>query len=207
MDKETSDQLQTSMHKLEELSQIVFLRHIQKDLPVETTRNFSRKDCEKIHHVCALEDLNVNELVSLRIDAKFSAFQKTGIVITGIVRFRIHQTCVVSLEPMIHTFKEPLELFYLPQHKLQTWFDNHPDLEDHLADENPPELLTETFDLLRIATDIMILGINPYPRKFKVDKININAGPPDVAPLTNETSKPLAGLASLREKLKNNTTG
>lgn len=85
----------------------------------------------------------------------------------GHVRARIGQTCVVTLDPIENDVDEPVDLIFAPP-------DQIPELAD-LVDEaaerdeeipDPPEpIVNGVIDLGRLATDALLLGIDPYPRK------------------------------------------
>jgi uncharacterized metal-binding protein YceD (DUF177 family) len=119
---------------------------------------------------------------------------KDGLRVTGEVRARVAQTCVVSLEPMESDIAEPVDLVFLPK-RLQSEPDIAEDvhLEVHPEGEDAPELLVnDTIDLGAIAAEFAVLGVDPYPRK------------PDaafVAPVVEEdaAAHPFAALAALKK--------
>jgi hypothetical protein len=88
--------------------------------------------------------------------------------VTGYVRARIGQTCVVTLDPIANDIDEPIDLIFAPA-------DQIPELSDLVVDEaaesdaeipDPPEpIVNGIIDLGRLATDALFLGIDPYPRK------------------------------------------
>jgi hypothetical protein len=87
--------------------------------------------------------------------------------VTGRVRARIGQTCVVTLDPIENDIDEPIDLVFAPPEQI-------PELSD-LVDEaaesegdipDPPEPIVNGFiDLGRLATDALLLAVDPYPRK------------------------------------------
>jgi hypothetical protein len=178
------------------------LSKLQKDLPYSKKHTFSKEQCEAIHRVFDLESLNVNKLESFRVDVECVAFQKTGIEIKGSFRARIHQKCVVTLEPIVKTVHEDFSMLYLPQFKLKTWFDERPNLEETLMEENPPELLPDSFDITQIASENLILAIDPYVRKNIQSNLKTTAAPPGKDAFTDADMKPFAVLATLKDKLR-----
>ena len=86
----------------------------------------------------------------------------------GHVRARIGQTCVVTLDPIENDIDEAIDLIFAPPEQI-------PDLAD-LVDEaaesevgvpDPPEpIVNGVIDLGRLATDALLLGIDPYPRRI-----------------------------------------
>ena len=87
--------------------------------------------------------------------------------ITGHVRARIGQVCVVTLDPIENEIDEPIDLVFAPPEQI-------PDLSD-LVDEaaesdteipDPPEpIVNGVIDLGRLATDALFLAVDPYPRR------------------------------------------
>jgi uncharacterized metal-binding protein YceD (DUF177 family) len=87
--------------------------------------------------------------------------------VTGHVRARIGQTCVVTLDPIENEIDEPIDLVFAPPEQI-------PDLSE-LVDEatesvkeipDPPEpIIRGVIDLGRLATDALFLAVDPYPRR------------------------------------------
>jgi uncharacterized metal-binding protein YceD (DUF177 family) len=87
--------------------------------------------------------------------------------VTGHVRARIGQTCVVTLDPIENDIDEPIDLIFAPPEQIPVLAD----LVDEAADSDseipdPPEPIENgLIDLGRLATDALLLAIDPYPRK------------------------------------------
>jgi uncharacterized metal-binding protein YceD (DUF177 family) len=87
--------------------------------------------------------------------------------VTGHVRARIGQTCVVTLDPIENEIDEPIDLVFAPPEQI-------PDLSE-LVDEatesvkeipDPPEpIIRGVIDLGRLATDALFLAVDPYTRR------------------------------------------
>jgi uncharacterized metal-binding protein YceD (DUF177 family) len=99
-----------------------------------------------------------------RLEARFDVarYRGEGLHVSGEVSAAVDQRCVVTLEPMTSEIVEPIDLVFLP-----------PGLgasaaiggeADASADE-PETLIDGAVDLGAIATEFLILGIDPYPRK------------------------------------------
>jgi hypothetical protein len=101
--------------------------------------------------------------------ASFDVTPKSGgrFQVTGVVRARIGQTCVVSLDDIENEIDEPIDLMFAPPEQIPQMADLVDEAEE--SDEetpDPPEPIENGFiDLGRLATDALFLGINPYPRK------------------------------------------
>jgi uncharacterized metal-binding protein YceD (DUF177 family) len=117
--------------------------------------------------------------------------------VTGQVRARVGQTCVVTLDPIENDIDEEVDLIFAPPEQI-------PDLAD-LVDEavesdveipDPPEPIENgVIDLGRLATDALFLAINPYPRKS--DAV---FEPPVIA--TDPADHPFAALKALQLQAK-----
>jgi uncharacterized metal-binding protein YceD (DUF177 family) len=105
----------------------------------------------------------------LSASASLDVTPKSGgrVHVTGHVRARIGQTCVVTLDPIENELDEPIDLVFAPPEQI-------PDLSD-LVDEaaegetetpDPPEpIINGVIDLGRLATDALFLAVDPYPRR------------------------------------------
>jgi uncharacterized metal-binding protein YceD (DUF177 family) len=87
--------------------------------------------------------------------------------VTGRVRARIGQTCVVTLDPIENDIDEPIDLILAPPEQIPALADLVDDADDSEAEvPDPPEPIENgMIDLGRLATDALFLAIDPYPRK------------------------------------------
>ena len=87
--------------------------------------------------------------------------------VTGRVRARVGQTCVVTLDPIENDIDEPIDLIFAPPEQIPQLAD----LVDEAAESDeeipdPPEPIENgVIDLGRLATDALFLAVDPYPRK------------------------------------------
>jgi uncharacterized metal-binding protein YceD (DUF177 family) len=98
-----------------------------------------------------------------RLEAAFelTRYARNGLRVVGRVSATVEQTCVITLEPMLNEVEEVVDLVFLPAAEI----DNRIRPEDDILDD-PPELLQGgTVDLGAVATEFLVLGIDPYPRK------------------------------------------
>jgi hypothetical protein len=88
-------------------------------------------------------------------------------LVTGRVRARIGQTCVVTLDPIENDIDEPIDLIFAPPEQipeLSDLVDETVEGDDEIPD--PPEpIVNGVIDLGRLATDALFLGVDPYPRR------------------------------------------
>jgi uncharacterized metal-binding protein YceD (DUF177 family) len=126
-----------------------------------------------------------------RLAATFEvARQGGGLKVTGEVAATVEQTCVVSLEPMTSELREPVDLAFIPPRADERTDETEVALDPGAADEVEP-LVDGVADLGVVATEFLLLAIDPYPRK------------PDATfePPTAEDSgaHPFAALAALKK--------
>ena len=84
-----------------------------------------------------------------------------GMRATGRVYATVGQTCVVSLEAMENLVDEPIDVIFAPSPAGDVADEN----EAFDADEPPEALVDGSADLGAIAAELLLLGIDPYPRK------------------------------------------
>jgi len=130
----------------------------------------------------------VNEVPQLTAAFDVARHGRDGLRVVGTVSARVHQTCVVTLEPVENELAEHVDLVFAPPSAL-----GPVGSELNLGAEaiEPPEVLIDgVVDLGAVAAEFLMLGIDPYPRKpgavFE---------PPQNA---DSGSHPFAALAALR---------
>lgn len=121
--------------------------------------------------------------------------------VSGRVRARIGQTCVVTLDPILNDIDEAIDLIFAPPEQI-------PELSD-LVDEaaesdveipDPPEpIVNGVIDLGRLATDALFLAVDPYPRRSDavfeppIEAVDPEAHPFAVLKALKLDTKPSAG--------------
>ena len=87
--------------------------------------------------------------------------------VTGHVRARIGQTCVVTLEEIESDIDEPVDLIFAPPEQVPQMAALVDEGEE--SDEETPDPLEPIengmIDLGKVATDALYLAVDPYPRK------------------------------------------
>jgi hypothetical protein len=115
-----------------------------------------------------------------------------GVHVTGRVRARVGQTCVVTLDPVENEIDEAVDVRFIPGADAGTaaGHGGHAPADD----EEPPETLVGgTVDLGQLATEFLVLGIDPYPRK---------PGAEFTPPAAEEPGeRPFAALEALKKRL------
>ena len=118
----------------------------------------------------AMADLaGVREVLSAHADLEIVPKSGGRLQVTGHVRARVGQTCVVTLDPIESEIDEEIDLTFAPEAEARRLADLIEEGEDDKAPPevaDPPEAIVNgIIDLGRIATDALFLAIDPYPRK------------------------------------------
>jgi Large ribosomal RNA subunit accumulation protein YceD len=109
----------------------------------------------------------LREVLSLRASFDVTPKRDGRFQVIGQVRARIGQTCVVTLDPIESDIDEAIDLMFAPPEQIPALAD----LVDKAAEgdveiPDPPEpIIGGVIDLGRLATDALLLGVDPYPRK------------------------------------------
>lgn len=123
-----------------------------------------------------------------RLSAVFHLARRgAGVRVTGQVSARVGQTCVVTLEPIENGLEEQVDLMF----SLASTEASQTDTKD--GDEPPEPLVDGKLDLGAIATEFLLLGIDPYPRKAGVEFAPVIAD--------DGSAKPFAALEALKKRL------
>jgi hypothetical protein len=127
-----------------------------------------------------------------RLEAAFdvSRHGTGGLHVVGRVCATVGQLCVVTLDPIENEIEEMVDLVFVPGAASA--------LDDaasrvavvEAAEETPEPLLGDTVDLGAIATEFLMLGIDPYPRK--------PGAVFEAPPVEDKAEHPFAALAALR---------
>lgn len=117
-----------------------------------------------------------------------------GVHIGGTVEALVGQTCVVTLEAIDNRVAEEVDVLFSPDVAPvpETAVEEDYSIGHTADEEEPPEpLIGDTIDLGAVATEFLMLGIDPYPRK---EGARFEPPPADL-----EGTHPFAALAALKK--------
>jgi uncharacterized metal-binding protein YceD (DUF177 family) len=137
--------------------------------------------------IAALLDLPRVETFSAHMDIR--PMSRGRFAVTGQVKARVWQTCVVSLEDFPCDVDEKIEAVFAEPERLDPVSKN--EVERALSDEDPPEPLDDgTIDVGALAVEFVALSLQPFPRKpgAVLDAVDDGEPPPS----------PFAALAALK---------
>lgn len=112
--------------------------------------------------------------------------QGEAVAVQGEVTAQVGQTCVVMLEPLDNEVRETVNLIFAPSSD-----DLDTDKRRRKRQEPPEPLQDGVIDLGNIATEFLILGLDPYPRKPGAEFVT--------AVTADDSPHPFAGLAALKK--------
>lgn len=140
--------------------------------------------------VALAETAGVRDVKRLR--ATFDLTKRGARVdVIGQVKATVGQTCVVTLEPIDNEIEEAIDLVFAPMSAGATAAPRSGG--QRKGDDEPPEpLIDGAIDLGAIASEFLILGIDPYPRKT-----GAQFAPPKVA---SDGPRPFAALEVLKKR-------
>jgi hypothetical protein len=128
-------------------------------------------------------------LSQLEADFEVTRQGAEGLRVIGKVSAVVGQNCVVTLEPLDNPVEEDIDLLFLPQPagmEVTAQRERGYGAADSKSDD-PEPLVGGVVDLGALATEFLILGIDPYPRKPDA----VFEAPIDLAP----EAGPFAALA------------
>ena len=134
----------------------------------------------------------LRELV--RLSAVFDLTRRgAGVRVTGNVSARVGQTCVVTLEPVESDIEKTIDLRFASR-LAEPALSKAESTAAHTDDDDPPEPISDgRLDLGAIATEFLLLGIDPYPRKPGAEFAPVKAD--------DASAKPFAALEALKKRL------
>jgi uncharacterized metal-binding protein YceD (DUF177 family) len=123
-----------------------------------------------------------------RLQASFEVTRhgREGLRVVGQVSATVGQTCVVTLDPIDNEIEEAVDLVFLPQAEAPEERGTK-----EAFDDAPEPLVGGTVDLGVVATEFLILALDPYPRKS--DAVFTAPAAED------KTDHPFAALAALKK--------
>ncbi len=119
----------------------------------------------------------------------------TGLRVLGTVTARIRQVCVVTLEEFASDLSEPVDVRFAPAAEVEELEAAHaarpPAQDDEVEPDLPDPIVAGRIDLGALTAEILVLGLDPYPKKPGVAFAEPEAEAPD------EAASPFAALRGL----------
>lgn len=144
-------------------------------------------------------DLDLLALRKLRFAGEITAQGRRDWLLTGQLGATVVQPCVVTLEPVTTRIDMPVRRLFMAEMP-------EPDAaEVEMPEDDSAEPLGAVIDPAAVMREALALALPLYPRKPQADLGAARFTEPGKAPLTDEDTRPFAGLADLRARLKKDT--
>jgi uncharacterized metal-binding protein YceD (DUF177 family) len=131
-----------------------------------------------------------------RLQANFDVSRHgNGLQVVGRVSATVGQTCVVTLEPIENAIEESVDLLFMPVADAGG--------KPAKARMEPPEpLVGGMVDLGAVATEFLLLGIDPFPRKAGAQSAPAQLGTRAENQANEAAAHPFAALGALKKSQK-----
>lgn len=106
------------------------------------------------------------------------------------------QACVVTLAPVPCRIDAAVRRLYVAD-----WQDPEGD-EIEMPEDDTSEPMPDAVDLMAVLTEALALALPDYPRAPGAALSETVFAPPGIEPLRDEALKPFAGLAALKDRIK-----
>ena len=126
-------------------------------------------------------DCGLPGIDALEADFRVARDGPDGVRVTGTVKARIRQTCVVSLDEFPAGLDEAVDVGFATEAEVEARTARAARLaqDEHEEDDLPDPILGGRIDLGALAAEILVLGLDPYPRKPGVTFAEPAAATPD----------------------------
>lgn len=165
------------------------------DLPQNRATPFSlRLDSARLGDIA--RELGLDGLRKLSFTGQVQAEGKRDWRLTAMLGATVVQPCVVTLEPVTTRIDTEVRRLFLAD-----WSDPDED-EAEIPEDDESEPLGSVIDLGSVMVEALALALPVYPRKEGVELGEAVFAEPGKKAMTDEETRPFAGLAALRDSLK-----
>lgn len=150
----------------------------------------------------ALAALNgLPEISAFAATLRLRRWRGDGLEVTGELRARLRQTCVVTLEDFESGVVEPVEMRFAPpadaprprSRRHEPAPEPEPHEHDALGEDPPDPLIGGVADVGAVVSEFLTLALDPYPRKPGAEFV-------EPAPESPSNVSPFSQLRRLREE-------
>ena len=139
------------------------------------------------------EVANVVSVPALKVQLEVRPIGGDGAEVAGKLEGVVRQTCVVSLDEFDNPVSENFSVDFAVDAESEAATEDEEEIEDL-----PDPIVDGKIDLGALATEFLILAVDPYPRKPGVEFAPLPAE--EVAPEPKRS--PFAGLSGLKDRIK-----
>lgn len=145
-------------------------------------------------------ELDLQDLRKVRFKGEISGFGKADWQLNARLGATVVQSCVVTLEPVTTRLEVDIQRRFVSTIELPEEVDGEVEMPE---DENA-ELLGTHIDVEQVLAEALALNLPLYPRADGAAISESVFTEPGKKAMTDEDTRPFAGLASLRDKLSGN---
>lgn len=142
------------------------------------------------------EDLGLLGLRKLSFAGQIAAAGRRDWRLTGQLGATVVQPCVVTLAPVTTRIDVPVVRLYIAGMELPEG------AETEMPEDDTTEALADQIDPAAVMAEALALALPDYPRADGADLGEAVFAGPGVTPMRDEDARPFAGLAGLRDALK-----
>lgn len=148
-------------------------------------------------HIAALAaQLDLLGLRKLRLSGQIAGQGRADWVLSARLGATVVQPCVVTLDPVTTRIDADIRRVYVTDY-------TDPDSpEAEMTEDEAVEPIPAEIDLEQILAEALALHLPQYPRKPEADLGKAVFTEPGKSAMTDEETRPFAGLANLRDQLK-----
>ena len=146
-------------------------------------------------------DLGIRGIRKLTFSGEIAPSGARDLKLAAKLGATVVQDCVVTGDPVTTRIDETVTRSYLADFV-------EPDAEEaEMPDDDSAEALPQSLNLADVMAEALALALPPWPRAEGVEPVDITVTEPGKTPMTDEDTKPFAGLKSLRDGLAGGDTG
>ncbi|WP_439155268.1 YceD family protein [Yoonia sp.] len=143
------------------------------------------------------DTLGITGIRKLRFAGQLEPIGRTDWALTADLGATVVQECVVTLAPVTSRIDETVTRSYvadLPEPE---------GAEVEMPEDDTVEPLPAAIDLAQVMIEALALALPVYPRSEGAEMATAVSAPKGATPLTDDDTKPFAGLGALRDSLEN----
>jgi uncharacterized metal-binding protein YceD (DUF177 family) len=145
----------------------------------------------------------VTALPVLEADLLLKRWRRDGVEVTGELRARAEQPCVVTLEPVFQDIVEPVRATFLPERSALSVPVHRQDRElvlDPEGDDPPETFEGDSIDVWPFVLEMLMLSLDPFPRAPGAELSPEDENPAEGPEIAEKS--PFAVLRALQQREK-----
>ncbi len=145
------------------------------------------------------QELGAVSIRKLRFEGALTPLGRRGWRLQAQLGATVVQYCIVTLDPVTTRIDTEVVREFVPTEMLD---EPEAGTEIEMPEDDSVEPLGDEIDVQAAMTEALSLALPTYPRKDGVELGAARFAEDGVAPMTDEATRPFAGLAALREKMQ-----